>query len=331
MSKLKRSDFIAHHGPRSLDLQKLADSSAARRQLGEAGLGVDQLRRADANHDDRLDAGEAFHVADDLDRDGFRHSLIDVDRAGNATPAGRAVDTLGLLLQNRDLQAQEPSATAGPEQLKALGKDLRDMPSQLSGGRLQLDPALLARVERDFGPAGRARLEAWQQLTRDVEDKSDEQKILLVDSFFAERVSYRSDIEIAGESDYWQSPVETLASGQGDCEDYAIAKYATLRLLGFPPERVDLAVVRTTSGQGHAVTLADPGDGEGPLVMDNLAYTPVRQHLRTDLTPRLLLSELGCQHLNEDWRPLLPFRLARSMFRRGDDALDRSASVLPED
>ena len=59
-------------------------SSAARSQLAGAGLSPSKLRSADANHDGRLDAREAFKVADHLDRDGSAGSLIDVDLAGNA-------------------------------------------------------------------------------------------------------------------------------------------------------------------------------------------------------------------------------------------------------
>ncbi len=176
MSKIQRSDFVARHGQSSVDLQKLESNGDARTQLREAGLGAETLRRADTNQDGHLGAGEAFKIADHLDRDGSRHSLIDIDAAGNATPAGEAVSTLGLLLQNRDLQssetpgsatptsttASEPAPRSGPARLKALGEDLKQMPSQLRDGKLDLSPELLARAECDYGPAGRARLEAWQ-------------------------------------------------------------------------------------------------------------------------------------------------------------------------
>jgi len=41
-------------------------------------------------------------------------------------------------------------------------------------------------------------------------------------------VSYRSDKEIHGVSNYWQLPAETLELGTGDCEDFAIAGAAVL-------------------------------------------------------------------------------------------------------
>jgi predicted transglutaminase-like cysteine proteinase len=57
-------------------------------------------------------------------------------------------------------------------------------------------------------------------------------------------VTYKSD----GEIDTWQRPLVTLEEGHGDCEDYAILKYALLWDGGFPPENLRLKISR-----GHAV------------------------------------------------------------------------------
>jgi predicted transglutaminase-like cysteine proteinase len=56
------------------------------------------------------------------------------------------------------------------------------------------------------------------------------------------RVRYVEDQVNYGVEDYWASPDEFFARG-GDCEDYVIAKYAALRLLGWPAERLRMAVV----------------------------------------------------------------------------------------
>ena len=37
-----------------------------------------------------------------------------------------------------------------------------------------------------------------------------------------------------GVPDRWSPPLETLATGRGDCEDYAIAKYVALTAAGIP-------------------------------------------------------------------------------------------------
>lgn len=43
-------------------------------------------------------------------------------------------------------------------------------------------------------------------------------------------------------SDYWETPEELFARG-GDCEDFAIAKYAWLRFIGVAEERLRIAIV----------------------------------------------------------------------------------------
>lgn len=71
-----------------------------------------------------------------------------------------------------------------------------------------------------------------------------------------------------GVEDIWSSPLETFQRGAGDCEDYAIAKLAALRLAGVAAEDLRLVVVRDTrNGEGHAVASAKL-DGHW-LMLDN--------------------------------------------------------------
>lgn len=70
-----------------------------------------------------------------------------------------------------------------------------------------------------------------------------------------------------GQTDYWENPVEFLQRG-GDCEDFAIAKYASLRALGVPEERLRLAIVHDLEkDMPHAVLIVY--SDAGPLVLDN--------------------------------------------------------------
>ena len=56
------------------------------------------------------------------------------------------------------------------------------------------------------------------------------------------QVPFRSDAENWGRGDYWAAPGEFFARG-GDCEDYAIAKYAALRRLGVAAEHLRIVVL----------------------------------------------------------------------------------------
>jgi predicted transglutaminase-like cysteine proteinase len=63
-----------------------------------------------------------------------------------------------------------------------------------------------------------------------------------------------SDWAQYGLADFWASPLQTLANGAGDCEDYAIVKYVALRELGILPEDLRLVIVQDDKHEvGHAV------------------------------------------------------------------------------
>lgn len=81
-------------------------------------------------------------------------------------------------------------------------------------------------------------------------------------------IRYTSDMAQWGVPDRWSPPLETFASGQGDCEDYAIAKYVALRDLGFDPNDLKVLLVKDMRlYQDHAV-LAVRRDGHW-LILDN--------------------------------------------------------------
>lgn len=108
MTKIERPAFTGQHQGQTIDLNKLKQNQAAKTQLEDGGMTTEQLERADKNRDGKIDGDEAFNVADDFDRDGSRSSLVATDRAGAATPAGKALSSLGLLMQNREVQGGLP-------------------------------------------------------------------------------------------------------------------------------------------------------------------------------------------------------------------------------
>jgi predicted transglutaminase-like cysteine proteinase len=61
------------------------------------------------------------------------------------------------------------------------------------------------------------------------------------------------DLAQYGQLDVWASPLATLTRG-GDCEDYAIAKFAALRQAGIAPDDLRIVIMRdTVRGDDHAV------------------------------------------------------------------------------
>lgn len=72
-----------------------------------------------------------------------------------------------------------------------------------------------------------------------------------------------------GINDYWEAPGEFM-DASGDCEDYAITKYYSLRALGIPPERMRIIIVQDFNLGGiiHAVLGIYDNDGT-LLILDN--------------------------------------------------------------
>jgi len=63
-----------------------------------------------------------------------------------------------------------------------------------------------------------------------------------------------SDWSQYGYADFWASPLQTLGSGAGDCEDYAIVKYVVLNELGIARDDLRLVIVQDDQRQtGHAI------------------------------------------------------------------------------
>lgn len=113
----------------------------------------------------------------------------------------------------------------------------------------------------------------------------------MVNQFFNRRIYFREDTEVWGQIDYWASPLETIARGQGDCEDYAIAKYFSLLASGVAPGRLRLVYVRAIIGPpasppaAHMVLAYYATPGAEPLVLDNLVPEVLPASRRRDLTP----------------------------------------------
>jgi predicted transglutaminase-like cysteine proteinase len=81
-------------------------------------------------------------------------------------------------------------------------------------------------------------------------------------------IRYTSDLEQHGMIDVWLSPLATLASGRGDCKDYAIAKYVALRDAGVALEDLRLLVVHDRSVQQDHAVVAVRDKGRW-LILDN--------------------------------------------------------------
>jgi predicted transglutaminase-like cysteine proteinase len=110
------------------------------------------------------------------------------------------------------------------------------------------------------------RMVTWKSALQTLKGKSVREQIDGVNSYI-NGVRYIEDNGNYGKSDYWATPAEFLARG-GDCEDFAIAKYASLRALGFKSDQMRIAIVQDKIKRvAHAVLIVYTK--EGTLVLDN--------------------------------------------------------------
>lgn len=64
-------------------------------------------------------------------------------------------------------------------------------------------------------------------------------------------ITYTSDSVQYQTAEHWSTPIETLATRRGDCEDGAILILCLCRIAGIPPERIQLCAGDVVGG-GHA-------------------------------------------------------------------------------
>lgn len=159
------------------------------------------------------------------------------------------------------------------------------------GAAPDLDKMLLLAQQR-YGTVGTQNVQQWRTLVREAQGLPEPEKIKRVNAFFNQRIAFREDAEIWGVMDYWATPLETLGRGAGDCEDFTIAKYVTLKLLDVPIERMRLIYVRAKIGgphssisQAHMVLGYYAAPGAEPLVLDNLITDIRPASRRSDLQP----------------------------------------------
>lgn len=110
------------------------------------------------------------------------------------------------------------------------------------------------------------RMQLWKAAIRDLKGKSVKEQIEGVDGYVNE-VRYIEDGDNYNKSDYWATPIEFFSRG-GDCEDFAIAKYASLRALGFSSDQLRIAIVQDKiKNIPHAILIVY--SDEGTFVLDN--------------------------------------------------------------
>ncbi|MGB4073086.1 cysteine protease LapG [Pseudomonas sp.] len=147
---------------------------------------------------------------------------------------------------------------------------------------------ILQKAESRYGTLGAAkqRIQAWDALIKANESSAEKDKLTEVNRFFNRQIRFSDDIRTWKQNDYWATPIEALVKGAGDCEDYSIAKYFTLRRLGIPSDKLRITYVKALNyNQAHMVLTYYASPGAEPLVLDNLINDIRPASKRRDLLP----------------------------------------------
>ncbi len=187
--------------------------------------------------------------------------------------------TLASLLLAAALSAMPAFAASAAESLEKYGI----MPS-LFGSRetrsfnIAMFPKWSGALNRYFNERGleeasctsssfnRCHLREWKAFLAEQQGKDRRAQVDAVNAYM-NRQPYLTDPRNYGISDYWATPVQFF-SRDGDCEDYAIAKFLSLRALGFGNDMLRIVVLQDLNLRvGHAILVVYLG-GE-PLILDN--------------------------------------------------------------
>ena len=111
----------------------------------------------------------------------------------------------------------------------------------------------------------------WGELKRFLAGKKSTELLFLVNALW-NQFRFAEDPQTWGESEYWAVPAEFACRAQGDCDDYVMAKYLTLRELGFPVDHMRLVVGkltrRATAPKEFHVVLRCQTE-KGPFILEN--------------------------------------------------------------
>jgi predicted transglutaminase-like cysteine proteinase len=122
--------------------------------------------------------------------------------------------------------------------------------------------------------------------------RSERARIGLINRAVDLAISPVSDQVQWGVADHWSDPFETLQSNRGDCEDYAIVKYAALLEAGLSKD--DVKIVKTVfPNEAHAV-VAVRTDYQW-LILDNRTLTLVGDMDVTRAVPEFILGDDGAR------------------------------------
>ncbi len=136
---------------------------------------------------------------------------------------------------------------------------------------------LVIAANKKYGKPAKTRfLTMHKKLLKKLKGKKPMKQLNTINNWF-NHIKYKSDQKVYGQSDYWATLYEFVGKGMGDCEDYTIAKYYTLKEIGFDLKRLKFTYVVYKSKTGKKIShmvlaylkVAKPKSKKDILILDN--------------------------------------------------------------
>ena len=148
-----------------------------------------------------------------------------------------------------------------------------------------LSEKLLSKIRHKYGAPAEARIRHWQNLIHENNNEQELTQLSIVNNFF-NGARFVNDMEHWNKRDYWATPIEFLAHDAGDCEDFSIAKYFTLKEMGMDIAKLRITYVKAVElNQAHMVLAYYPTPDAEPLILDNINKSIKPASERNDLRP----------------------------------------------
>jgi len=161
----------------------------------------------------------------------------------------------------------------------------------VAGQGFQLERVFQA-VQQLYGGNAAVVAKDWDDILTLFQDESEQKKLKDINEYINRKIYFVSDIQAWGKEDYWATPIEAMMKGRGDCEDFAIAKYFSLKFTGVSVSKLRLTYVKARIGgagsnvtQAHMVLTYYSSPDAEPLVLDNLVGEIRPASRRSDLVP----------------------------------------------
>ncbi|MDY0121339.1 MAG: transglutaminase-like cysteine peptidase [Sulfurimonas sp.] len=177
---------------------------------------------------------------------------------------------------------------------------------------LALDPKLLEDAEKKYGPFAKNRfIDLRDEVLGKLQNADEIKKLNVVNTWF-NFLKYKSDQKNYNESDYWANLYEFIGRGSGDCEDYVIGKYYTLKALGVDPKKLKFAYVIYQDRAGKSIShmvlaylkVPNPKTKDDYLILDNTNRKLLPASKRADITKviRMINGDTGPK--SKKWQQL---------------------------